>query len=134
MLETYGDKVQLVFRDFPLSFHNNAQISAEAANCAADQGKFWEYHDKLFENQKALDKDNLIKYAGELELDGAAFAECLESGKYTADVRQDLTDGQAAGVTGTPAFFINGRFLNGAVPYEQFAAIIDEELASKGLD
>jgi len=124
----------LVFRDFPLGFHDKAQLSAEAANCAGAQDKFWEYHDKLFENQKALDKDNLIKYAGELQLDGQTFAACLDSGKYTADVKQDVTDGQAAGVTGTPAFFINGRFLNGAVPYEKFAAIIDEELASQGVN
>ena len=117
-----------------MSFHDKAQISAEAANCAADQGKFWEYHDKLFENQKALDKESLIKYANELQLDGAAFTECLDTGKFTADVRQDLSEGQAAGVTGTPAFFVNGRFINGAVPFEQFAAIIDEELASKGLN
>ncbi len=124
----------MVFRDFPLANHNNAQIAAEAANCAGAQDKFWEYHDRLFENQKALDKDNLIKYAGDLQLDSEAFTACLDSGKYTADVKQDMADGQQVGVTGTPAFFINGRFLNGAVPYEQFAAIIDEELASLGVN
>ena len=124
----------MVFRDFPLGFHDNAQISAEAANCAGAQDKFWEYHDKLFENQRALDKGSLVKYASELQLDGDAFSTCLDSGTYTADVKQDMADGQAAGVTGTPAFFINGRFLNGAVPYEQFAAIIDEELASRGIN
>ena len=124
----------MVFRDFPLGFHDKAQISAEAANCAADQDKFWEYHDKLFENQKALDKQSLIKYADELQLDNDSFTACLDSGKFSADVRQDVSDGQAVGVTGTPAFFINGRFLNGAVPYEQFAAIIDEELASLGVN
>jgi protein-disulfide isomerase len=124
----------LIFRDFPLGFHDKAQISAEAANCAGAQDKFWEYHDKLFANQKALDKDSLIKYANDLQLDGESFTACLESGRYSADVRQDVSDGQAVGVTGTPAFFINGRFLNGAVPYEQFAAIIDEELASQGVD
>jgi protein-disulfide isomerase len=131
-METYGDKIQRVFRDYPLAFHDNAQISAEAANCASDQGKFWEYHDKLFENQGKLDKASLIQYAADMELDGASFTECLDSGKYTNDVKQDFADGQAVGVTGTPAFFINGRFLNGAVPYEQFAAIIDEELAKAG--
>lgn len=88
----------------------------------------------MFENQKSLDKDSLVKYAGELQLDGQAFSTCLDSGEYTADVNQDLADGQRAGVTGTPAFFINGRFLNGAVPYEQFAAIIDEELANQGVN
>ena len=123
-----------MFRDFPLSFHNNAQISAEAANCASDQGKFWEYHDKLFENQTKLDKPNLVQYAEQLQLDAAAFNECLDSGKYTVDVLQDMSEGQSVGVTGTPAFFINGRFLNGAVPYERFAAIIDDELASMGVN
>jgi protein-disulfide isomerase len=132
-METYGDKIQLVFRDYPLAFHDNAQISAEAANCANDQGKFWEYHDKLFENQGKLDKASLVQYAADLKLDEASFNACLDSGKYTNDVRQDFADGAAVGVSGTPAFFINGRFLNGAVPYEQFAAIIDEELASAGL-
>ncbi len=88
----------------------------------------------MFENQKALDKDSLIKYAADLQLDSETFTTCLDSGTYTADVRQDVSDGQAAGVTGTPAFFINGRFLNGAVPYEQFAAIIDEELATQGVN
>jgi protein-disulfide isomerase len=122
----------LVFRDFPLAFHNNAQISAEAANCASDQGKFWEYHDVLFANQQKLDKPSLIQYAEQLELDMTAFNECLDSGKHTVAVRQDMSEGQAVGVTGTPAFFINGRFLNGAAPYAQFAAIIDEELANLG--
>ena len=88
----------------------------------------------MFENQKALDKDNLIKYASDLQLDNQAFTACLDSGKYTADVKQDIADGQKIGVTGTPAFFINGRFVNGAVPYEQFATIIDEELASLGVN
>ena len=106
--------------------------AANAVECAREQGKFWEYHDKLFENQKALDKDNLIQYAGELQLDDAEFTACLDSGKHTEAVQQDMADGQSVGVSGTPAFFINGRFLNGAVPYEQFAAIIDEELASLG--
>ncbi|TDI50631.1 MAG: DsbA family protein [Acidobacteria bacterium] len=124
----------MVFRDFPLEFHDKAQLAAEAANCAGAQDKFWEYHDKLFENQKALDKDNLIKYASDLQLDSDAFTTCLDSGRYTADVKQDVADGRKVGVTGTPAFFINGRFLNGAVPYEQFATIIDEELASLGVN
>lgn len=122
----------MVFRDFPLAFHNNAQTAAEASNCANEQGKFWEYHDTLFANQQKLDKASLIQYAADLQLDGEAFMACLDSGKFTADVQRDMAEGQAVGVTGTPAFFINGRFLNGAVPYEQFAEIIDEELAKAG--
>ena len=128
-MEKYGDKVQLVFRDYPLGFHDKAQISAEASNCANEQGQFWAYHDKLFENQKALDRDSLIRYANELELDADKFTSCLDSNKYAADVKQDFDEGLAAGVTGTPAFFINGRFINGAQPYEAFESIIEEELA-----
>jgi protein-disulfide isomerase len=117
-----------VFRDFPLAMHKDAQGAAEAANCAGDQDKFWEYHDKLFENQRALATDSLKQYAVDLELDTEQFNGCLDSGKYTADVKTDMAQGQALGVTGTPAFFINGRFLNGAQPYEKFVQIIDEEL------
>lgn len=117
-----------MFRDFPLAMHSDAQGAAEAANCASDQGKFWEYHDKLFENQRALSTDSLKKYAVDLQLDSQEFDACLDSGKYTEDVQSDLLNGQALGVTGTPAFFINGRFLNGAQPFEMFAQIIDEEL------
>lgn len=118
-----------MFRDFPLAMHKDAQAAAEAANCAGDQDKFWEYHDKLFENQRALTVDSLKQYAVDLQLDGEAFNGCLDSGKYTADVQEDMRQGQSLGVTGTPAFFVNGRFLNGAQPFERFAQIIDEELA-----
>ena len=123
-----------MFRDLPLAMHKEAQGAAEAANCASDQGKFWEYHDKLFENQRALAIDQLKEYATALELDSEQFNDCLDSGKYTEDVKADARHAQSLGVTGTPAFFINGRFLNGAQPYEKFAQIIDEELALKGVN
>jgi len=123
-----------VWRDFPLNFHKDAQKAAEAAQCASDQGKFWEYHDKLFENQRALQVDNLKKVAADMGLDAGKFDGCLDSGKYAADVKQDLEDGKAAGVTGTPAFLVNGRFLSGAQPYEAFEKLIEEELALKGID
>ena len=112
--------------------HKEAQGAHEAAQCANDQGKFWEYHDKLFENQRALQPDKLKQYAGDLGLDTAAFNTCFDSNKHTEAVKTDLREGQAAGVTGTPAFFINGRFLSGAQPYEKFAQIIDEELERDG--
>jgi protein-disulfide isomerase len=128
-MDKYGDKVQLVFRDFPLSFHNNAQVAAEAGNCAHEQDKFWAYHDKLFQNQTSLTKDNLKSWAAELELDSAAFNTCLDSGKFKADIAKDQAEGQSYGVTGTPAFFINGRFINGAQPFTAFESIIEEELA-----
>jgi protein-disulfide isomerase len=123
-----------VFRDLPLAMHKDAQGAAEAANCAHDQGKFWEYHDKLFENQRALTIDSLKRYATDLQLDAEQFNSCLDSGKYTQDVKNDMSHAQSLGVSGTPAFFINGRFLNGAQPYEIFARIIDEELEFKGLN
>ena len=131
--ETYGDKISLTFRDFPLPMHAEAPKAAEASHCADEQGKFWEYHDKLFENQRALKDEDLKGYAGALGLDGAAFATCLDSGKYAADIEKDKADGELAGVSGTPAFFINGVFLNGARPFEQFKEVIDAELKAKGL-
>jgi len=131
VMETYGDKVRLVFRDYPLPFHPQARPAAEAANCANAQGKFWEYHKKLFENQSALSEDNLKTYAKDLGLDEVKFNECFSKKTFAAAIDKDIADGASAGVNGTPAFFINGRFLNGAVPLDEFKKIIDEELVSK---
>ncbi|MBP7148488.1 MAG: thioredoxin domain-containing protein [Acidobacteria bacterium] len=131
--DRYGDMVKVVFRDFPLDFHQFAQKAAEAAGCAKEQNKFWEMHDKLFANQRELQPEKLEQYAGEVGLDQAAFKQCLDSGKMAAEVQADLKAGQAVGVSGTPAFFINGRMLSGAQPVEQFAKVIDEELKRAGL-
>ncbi len=128
VVKNYGDKVRLVFRHFPLSFHENAPKAAEAAACAQDQGKFWEYHDKLFANQQALKVDDLKKHAADLGLDAARFNECLDSGKKAEIVKKDQSAGEKAGVSGTPAFFINGIVLSGAVPADEFKTIIDSEL------
>ena len=130
---TYGDKIAIVFRDFPLPMHKEAPKAGEAAQCANDQGKFWEYHDKLFANQRALADENLKAYAVDLGLDAAAFDSCLDAGKYTAEVEADKKAGAAVGVAGTPAFFVNGQFLNGARPFESFKELIDAELQAKGL-
>ena len=108
--------------------HNRAKPAAEAAQCANEQGKFWEYHDKVFANQQALTDDDLKKYATDLGLNVETFNTCYSSGKYRADVDKDFSEGQKIGVTGTPAFFVNGRFLSGAQPFEAFKAMIDEEL------
>ncbi len=125
-------KVKFVYRDFPLSsIHPYAQKAAEAAECADVQGKYWEYHDNLFGNQNALDIASLKKYAQDLKLNTDKFNTCLDSGEMAGEVANDLDDGIAAGVQGTPGFFINGRFLGGAYPFEQFKVIIDEELAKK---
>ncbi|HBF12468.1 MAG TPA: hypothetical protein DDW49_03615 [Deltaproteobacteria bacterium] len=129
ILDTYKDKVHYVFRDFPLSFHKNAPKAAQAANCAGDQGKYWEMNDKLFENQQALDIENLKKYAGELKLNTSKFNECLDSDKFAAEIAKDEQDGESVGVSGTPAYFINGIFLSGARPFEAFKEVIDDELA-----
>lgn len=134
VLKDYEGKVRVVYRDFPLSFHPNAQKAAEAAECADDQGKFWEYHDKLFANQQALTVDNLKQYAKDLGLDAAKFNSCLDSGKYASEVQKDMAAGSAAGVSGTPTFFIgndeNGyQMIVGAQPYAVIKAAIDAELA-----
>ena len=122
-----------MFRDYPLGFHDRAQPAAEAAQCANEQGKFWEYHDKLFENQRALQDSNLRQYAVDLGLNAESFGECLDSGRFRDDVTQDMREGTSVGVRGTPAFFVNGRFLSGAQPFDAFAKIIDEELEQKGI-
>ena len=121
-------KVKMVFRDFPLSFHENAQKSAEAAECADEQGKFWEYHDMLFENQEKLSVEDLKRYAVELGLDKDKFDSCLDSEKYKDEVKKDFSDGQKYGVSGTPAFFINGKLVSGAQPFSAFEKVIEAEL------
>ncbi len=121
-------KVKYVFRDFPLGFHQNAQKAAEASECADEQGKFWEYHDKLFENQNALEVSSLKQYANDLGLNEVEFNNCLDSGEMASEVEKDFTDGSQYGVSGTPAFFINGIELVGAQPYNAFEQIIEQEL------
>jgi protein-disulfide isomerase len=128
----YGDKVRLVFRQYPLPMHPNAQKAAEASLCANDQGKFWQLHDAMFSNQNALGVDQLKAKAAELGLNADKFNKCLDSGEKVAIVQADQKDGQAAGVNGTPAIFINGRFLNGAVPVDQITTVIDDELRRAG--
>jgi len=122
-------KAKIVFMDFPLSFHPEAQKAAEAARCAGEQGKYWEMHDKLFENQATLSPENEKKWARELGIDGAKFDTCLNSGKYTKAVQDDLNYGASLGIQGTPGFFVNGILVNGAQPFSAFKAVIDAELA-----
>lgn len=133
VLANYGDKVRLVFRQFPLNFHPFAQKAAEASLCANEQGKFWELHDAMFQNQQALAVDALKAKATELGLNAEQFNSCVDTGKYAQQVATDLQDGSQAGVSGTPALFVNGRFINGAVPYQDIAKIIDDELKRKGI-
>jgi predicted DsbA family dithiol-disulfide isomerase len=132
VLKKYGDKVHLVFRQFPLTnIHANAQKAAEASLCAQAQGHFWEMHDLLLQNQGNLRDVELKERANRLGLDLAAFNSCLDSARYGGQIQEDIRAGASAGVEGTPALFINGRFLYGSRPFEDVAAVIDEELKSK---
>ena len=128
VLDTYGDKVRLVYRHYPLEFHATARPAAEASACAAAQGKFWEYHDKLFASADLSDAQ-LKSLAGEVGLDQAKFDECFAKKQFKADIDKDMADASSVGVTGTPAFFINGRMISGAQPFEKFKEIIDDELS-----
>jgi protein-disulfide isomerase len=132
IMAQYAGKVRWVFRDFPIAnLHPLANKAHEAARCAAEQGKFWEYHDVLFQKSPQLAPAELKKYARELKLDGESFDRCLEAGKHQAAIAADIEDGQRLGVSGTPAFFINGRMLVGAQPAAAFQQVIDSELSKK---
>lgn len=131
LLKKYEGKIRFVYRDFPLrSIHPFAQGAAEAANCANDQQKFWEYHDILFQNQDQLAHDNLLAHAKQLGLDLPMFETCLNSGKYTQKVENGYQAAFALALTGTPTFFVNGRMLVGAQPLSAFSAYIDAELTA----
>lgn len=127
ILANYGTDVNFVFKHFPV--HEGSQEAAEAAECAADQGKFLQYHYLLFRNQYSLDTSSLKKYAAQLGLDSAEFNDCMDSGKKLAIVRADFSEAQARNVQGTPTFFINGNPIVGAQPYSVFEAAIEEELS-----
>jgi len=128
VLNTYGDRIRFVYRHYPLPNHPNARPAAEAASCAGEQGKFWPYHDRLFANPSKLSAGDLKQAAAELGLDAAKFNTCVDTHKEQAKVDADLRAGEGAGVDGTPAFFINGRMISGAQPFDVFKKVIDEEL------
>jgi len=130
--QKYPGQIRVVFRDFPLAFHENAANAAEAALCAQDQGKFWEMHDKLFASQASLKVPDLKKYGMEIGLNNSQFSQCLDSKKYSKKWEADRDEGSSYGVTATPTFFINGRMLAGAAPVDYFAQVIDEELERTG--
>jgi protein-disulfide isomerase len=131
VLAAYKDKVRLVYRDYPLPGHADATKAAEAAHCAGDQNKYWEMHGRLFANQQKLDVPSLKAHAKALGLDQGAFDKCLDSGEKAKVVEANRKAGEEAGVTGTPAFFVNGVLISGAQPLEAFKTVIDAELAAK---
>jgi protein-disulfide isomerase len=134
VLERYPDQVKLAFRDFPIAnIHPHAEKAAEAAHCAAEQGKFWEFHDLLFEKQDTIPTTNFAEHAKALGLEVTTFQTCIDGRKYQEKVERNYAAGVKAGVSGTPAFFINGRLLSGAQPLEAFKTVIDEELERLGL-
>lgn len=123
----YKGKMAFAYKDVPLPMHSHAEKAAEAAHCADKQGKYWEYHDKLFES-KQLDVSQLKEHAKALKLDTNAFNKCLESGEYADLVKAQLNEAQGFQIQGTPSFFINGRYFGGGLTVEQFRAVLDEEL------
>ena len=131
VLQRYSGKVRLVHLDFPLDGHPQAVPAARAARCAGEQGKFWEYHRGLMTGQGTLEDADLKGRASKLGLDASAFAACLSSGRHDGAIQASFAQGEALGVTGTPAYFVNGRMISGARPFESFAEVIDAELAGR---
>jgi protein-disulfide isomerase len=130
VMEHYGDQVKLIYRHFPLAkTHPYALKAAVAAEAAGNQGKFWEMHDKLYQNQEKLSDNDLRRYAQELGLDMERFEKDLDSSQLEEKVLQDKEDGLKAGVSGTPAFFINGTYISGNQPFGKFKELIEAELA-----
>ncbi len=132
ILAEYPRDVRLVFRDFPLDIHPDAQRAAQAGACADEQGKFWPMHDILFEHASALGASDLSRYARDAGLDGPKFDRCLASGETEKRIEASREEGERDGVEGTPALFVNGRPLPGATSYEDLKAAVDEELADAG--
>ncbi len=123
----YGDKLTVVYKDFPLPMHHGSEKAAEASRCAGEQGKFWEYHDVLFYS-KLTELDALKEHARVLKLDGDRFDTCLDSGAEAAAVKKDLDEAKSLGLTGTPSFFVNGHFFSGVVDYAALKDIVNQQL------
>ena len=131
-MREYGGRVRLVYKDFPLDFHAGARPAAQAARCAGLGGRYWEYHDLLFVAQPDFGREDLVRYADRIGIDRAAFVACLDGERFRDAVEQDVREGLALGVTGTPTFFVNGRRLVGLLPVEDFRDAVRVALAEAG--
>jgi protein-disulfide isomerase len=131
ILKRYPDQVRIVFRHLPLRIHKRARAAAEASACADHQGKFWEYHDVMFENNRDLTGADLERYAEEVELDMDAFRKCAADRQFQQIVESDAQTALELGLSGAPAFFINGVPMRGARPLQDFVKLIDAELARR---
>ncbi len=128
IMAAYPKDTKLIYKQFPLSMHANAPLAAAASLAANEQGKFWPMHDKLFANFRSLSRDNILTWAKQMGLNVEKFKADLDSAKYKAVIQKDVADGEAVGVYGTPAFFINGKRYNGPMNLEQVKPILDAEL------
>lgn len=132
LLEAYPNQIRYVYRDFPIaSIHSNAVSAAEAANCAGDQGKYWEFSEKLFAMEYSLGQEAYTSYSQSLNLDQSKFDECISSRRHQAEVQADFDYAANLGISSTPTFFINGLALIGAQSFEVFQQVIDQELAGE---
>jgi protein-disulfide isomerase len=131
LMAAYPGQIRFVYRDLPLPMHAQAVPAAEAADCAGEQGAYWKFHDALFSGKYALGRTAYEQYAADLGLDTVAFKACLDDHRYQAKVQANAADAASLGLNGTPSFVINGRILVGALPYDSFKSVIDEELAAK---
>jgi len=134
LMERYDGQIRHVFKNLPLPNHPQAQLAGEAALCAQDQGKYWEFHDWLFANQRTMNRETMVAAAGELGMDAELFEACIEQKTHAGTVSADAREARSFGITGTPGFLINGRVLTGAQPIEAFEVVINEELELKGIE
>lgn len=129
VMENYPNDVRWIYKHFPLdSIHPYARPTAEASECAGEQGKFWEYADQIFKNQSLLNADYTSKAAGEIGLDQAKFDQCVKEGKYKSKIENDYQEGLKNGIQGTPGSVVNGQLISGAIPYAQMEAAIQASL------
>jgi protein-disulfide isomerase len=132
ILTEYRGKVRLAYKDFPLRFHALARPAHQAARCAGAAGKYWEYHDRLFQAQPNFERADLLRYASDLGIPAEPFAQCLDGGRFRGLVEADIQQGRLLDVARTPTFFINGQRIEGAAPFEAFKEAIDEALRRAG--